>query len=67
MRREGFELSFSRPRALMREHPDGGAPPEPFERVQIGVDDTFVGEMVNTLAELRAQLIGFDGGLRTVH
>ena len=57
MRREGFELSISRPRVLMRDSPDGGAPLEPIEEIQIDVDDAFVGEVVNALAERRAALI----------
>ena len=35
MRREGFELSISRPRVLFREHPETGERLEPMEEVQI--------------------------------
>ena len=57
MRREGFELSIGCPRALMREDPAGGAPLEPIEEIQIDVDEAFVGDVVNALAERRAELI----------
>ena len=41
-----------------RYNPDGGAPLEPIEEVQIDVDDAFAGDVVNALAERRAELIG---------
>ncbi|MBW7921982.1 MAG: translational GTPase TypA [Rubellimicrobium sp.] len=47
MRREGFELSISRPRVLMRE--EGGATLEPVEEVTIDVDDEFTGAVVEKL------------------
>ena len=57
MRREGFELSISRPRVLMRDDPEGGPPLEPVEEIQIDVDQAFVGDVVNALAERRAELV----------
>src|SRR5687767_8799186 len=39
MRREGFELSISRPRVLFQDGPDGRE--EPFETVVIDVDDEY--------------------------
>jgi GTP-binding protein len=57
MRREGFELSISRPRVLMRNDPETGAQLEPIEEIQIDVDEAFVGDVVNALAERRAELI----------
>ena len=57
MRREGFELSISRPRVLMRDDPEGGPPLEPIEEIQIDVDEAFVGDVVNALAERRAELV----------
>ncbi len=57
MRREGFELSISRPRVLMRDDPEGGPPLEPVEEIQIDVDEAFVGDVVNALAERRAELV----------
>ncbi|NBR34952.1 MAG: GTP-binding protein, partial [Rhodobacteraceae bacterium] len=44
MRREGFELSISRPQVLMRE--ENGQRMEPIEEVTIDVDDDYSGEAV---------------------
>ena len=57
MRREGFELSVGRPRVLTREDPQGGGLLEPIEEIQIDVAQAFVGDVVNALAERRADLI----------
>ncbi|MEL7025780.1 MAG: translational GTPase TypA [Pseudomonadota bacterium] len=47
MRREGFELSISRPRVLMREI--DGADHEPIEEVTIDVDDEHTGSVIEKL------------------
>ncbi|WP_126978614.1 translational GTPase TypA [Frigidibacter oleivorans] len=47
MRREGFELSISRPRVIMRE--EGGQRQEPIEEVIIDVDDEFTGAVIDKL------------------
>ncbi|MEM9248646.1 MAG: translational GTPase TypA [Pseudomonadota bacterium] len=47
MRREGFELSISRPRVLMRE--EDGAKLEPIEEVTIDVDDEYSGAVIEKL------------------
>ena len=47
IRREGFELSISRPRVVVRE--DGGARLEPVEEVTIDVDDDFTGTVIEKL------------------
>jgi len=44
MRREGYELSISRPRVLLRE--EGGVTLEPIEEVTIDVDDEFAGVVI---------------------
>ena len=54
MRREGFELSVSRPRVLFQE--DGGQRHEPIEEVTIDVDDEFAGAVVEKLATRRGEL-----------
>ena len=56
MRREGFELSISRPRVLFRTDPEGGQRQEPIEEVLIDVDETFVGVVVETMSERRGEL-----------
>ncbi|MCC5982991.1 MAG: translational GTPase TypA [Rhodobacteraceae bacterium] len=47
MRREGFELSISRPRVLTRD--EGGQKLEPIEEVTIDVDDEFTGAVIEKL------------------
>ena len=56
MRREGFELSVSRPRVVMREGSDGEVL-EPIEEVIIDVDDEHSGRVIETLAGRRADLV----------
>jgi GTP-binding protein len=47
MRREGFELSISRPRVLFKE--ENGVRMEPIEEVTIDVDDDYTGVVVEKL------------------
>jgi len=47
MRREGFELSISRPRVIMRE--ENGERLEPIEEVIIDVDDEYTGAVIDKL------------------
>ena len=47
MRREGFELSISRPRVIMRD--EGGHRVEPVEEVIVDVDDEFSGAVIDKL------------------
>jgi GTP-binding protein len=47
MRREGFELSISRPQVILRE--EGGQRLEPVEEVTIDVDDEHTGSVVEKL------------------
>jgi GTP-binding protein len=47
MRREGFELSISRPRVIMRD--EGGQKLEPIEEVIIDVDDEYTGAVIDKL------------------
>jgi GTP-binding protein len=47
MRREGFELSISRPRVILRE--EDGVKLEPIEEVIIDVDDEFTGAVIDKL------------------
>jgi GTP-binding protein len=65
MRREGFELSISRPRVLFKE--EGGQKLEPIEEVQIDVDEPYAGTVVNKLSERKAELTGMkpSGGGKT--
>jgi len=57
MRREGFELSVSRPRVLFRETDDGKRE-EPVEDVVIDVDEEFSGAVVESMSERKAEMMG---------
>jgi GTP-binding protein len=54
MRREGFELTLSRPRVLFREGENGRE--EPYEQVVIDVDDEYSGTVVEKMALRKAEL-----------
>jgi GTP-binding protein len=56
MRREGFELSISRPRVLFKEDPETGERLEPMEEVQIDIDSEFVGSVVESMNLRKAQI-----------
>ncbi len=56
LRREGFELSISRPRVLYRTDPDTGARLEPIEEVQVDVDDEFSGIVVEAISVRKGEL-----------
>ncbi len=56
MRREGFELSVSRPKVLLR-RADNGDLQEPIEEVVIDVDDIHSGIVVQKMAERKAEMI----------
>jgi GTP-binding protein len=56
MRREGFELTVSRPRVVMQRDPVSGQRLEPIEEVIIDVDEGHSGSVVRKLAERRADL-----------
>ena len=56
MRREGFELTVSRPRVVYRQD-EAGNRTEPIEEVVIDVDEEFSGAVVQKLAERKADLI----------
>ncbi|GAB4154806.1 MAG: translational GTPase TypA [Sphingomonadales bacterium] len=57
MRREGFELTISRPRVLYKSDPETGQRLEPIERVQIDVDQDYSGVVVDKLNQRRAELV----------
>jgi GTP-binding protein len=57
MRREGFELTVSRPRVVMTIDPATGQRLEPIEEVIIDVDEAFSGAVVQKLSERRGELI----------
>ncbi len=56
MRREGFELSVSRPKVLFRRNADGDLE-EPIEEVVIDVDEIHSGIVVQKMSERKAEMI----------
>ena len=56
MRREGFELSVSRPRVVLTKD-DNGQLLEPIEEVVIDVDEEFSGVVVQKMSERKAEMI----------
>jgi GTP-binding protein len=50
MRREGFELTISRPRVLFQEDKETGKRLEPMEEVQVDVDEEFSGVVVEAIS-----------------
>jgi GTP-binding protein len=56
MRREGFELSISRPRVLFKSDPATGQRLEPIEEVQIDVDEEYAGVVVEKMAQRKGEL-----------
>ena len=56
MRREGFELSISRPRVVMKDG-ENGEKLEPIEEVVIDVDDEYSGTVVQKMSERKAEMV----------
>ncbi|MGB3720277.1 MAG: translational GTPase TypA [Proteobacteria bacterium] len=57
MRREGFELTVSRPRVVYKTDPETGRRLEPIEEVIIDVDEQYSGVVVQKISERRGELI----------
>ena len=56
MRREGFELTLSRPQVLFKTDPKTGRRLEPIEEVIVDVDEEHSGIVVQKLSERRGEL-----------
>jgi GTP-binding protein len=56
MRREGFELSISRPRVLFKTDPSTGQRLEPIEEVIVDVDEEFAGVVVDKMSRRKAEM-----------
>jgi GTP-binding protein len=54
MRREGFELTVSRPEVLLRE--SGGEVREPYERITVDIPPDYIGEVQTALAGRKGRL-----------
>jgi GTP-binding protein len=57
MRREGYELSVSRPKVLLQDDPQTGEPLEPIEEVVIDLDEEHSGIVVQKMSERKAELV----------
>jgi GTP-binding protein len=57
MRREGFELSVSRPQVLLHADPQTGDLMEPIEEVVIDLDEEHSGIVVQKMSERKAELV----------
>ena len=58
MRREGFELSISRPRVLFKTDEKTGERLEPLEDVVIDVDEEYSGVVVEKMSQRKAEMTG---------
>ena len=56
MRREGFELSVSRPRVIFKED-DKGNKLEPFEDATIDVDEEYSSSVINSMNKRKAEML----------
>jgi GTP-binding protein len=56
MRREGYELSISRPRVLFTTDPETGRRLEPVEEVIVDVDEEFSGVVVDKMSRRKAEM-----------
>ncbi len=54
MRREGFELTVSRPEVILHETPGGTQ--EPYERITVDIPPDYIGEVQSALAARKARL-----------
>ena len=61
MRREGFELSISRPRVVMQTDPESGRKLEPIEEVQIDVDEDYSGAVLEAARKMFRERIKLRG------
>ncbi|MFM2423001.1 MAG: hypothetical protein RL291_1531 [Pseudomonadota bacterium] len=57
MRREGFELTVSRPRVVVRQDEETGQRMEPIEEVIVDVDEEHSGVVVQKLSERKGDLL----------
>lgn len=65
MRREGYELSVSKPVVLIHDGPNGKE--EPFETVLINCPDTYAGTIINDLNERKGNIISITSDEGTTH
>jgi GTP-binding protein len=57
MRREGFELSISRPKVIFQKDKESGQNLEPIEELFIDLDDEFTGVVVEKIIQRKGEMI----------
>lgn len=57
MRREGFELSISRPRVLLKTDPETSQRQEPIDEVYVDVDEEFSGAVIEAITQRKGELL----------
>ncbi len=67
MRREGYEVSISRPRVLYKTDRETGQRLEPIEEVVVDVDEDYAGVVVEKIGQRRGEMTGMrpSGGGKT--
>ena len=67
MRREGFEMSVSRPRVLFKVDPTTGDKLEPVEEVVVDVDEEYTGVVVEKISNRKGEMVDMrpSGGGKT--
>ncbi|MBV9490951.1 MAG: translational GTPase TypA [Verrucomicrobia bacterium] len=65
MRREGFELLVSRPEVIFKRAQDGGLL-EPYETLYVDIPNENLGDILQSLASRKADIINMDHQTRTV-
>lgn len=57
MRREGFEMSISRPKVLFHKDPNTGRELEPIEELYVDLDDEYTGVVVEKLIQRKGEMV----------
>jgi len=65
MRREGFEIMVSRPQVIFHEE-EGGKLSEPYESLYVEVPEESLGDILQSLANRKADIINMEHGSATV-
>ena len=58
LRREGYELQISKPKAILRELPEGTM--EPYERVFLILPTTYTGRIIEILGNRRGEMVNME-------
>src|SRR5687768_9244944 len=67
MRREGYELSISKPHVIMRKDPETGQTLEPIEYLVVDVPEKNMGGVMELVGNRKGELVRMDNRLGQVH